>query len=72
MKKCQPSKNCQPPELKPKPILIERYGRRRFFHVDANCFVSAVELVRLKQKGFGTVIRQAGTSEDLTEVLIVD
>ncbi|MGA7328708.1 MAG: hypothetical protein WBX25_30555 [Rhodomicrobium sp.] len=52
--------------------MIERYGRRRFFHVDANCFVSAVELVRLKQKGFGTVIRQAGTSEDLTEVLIVD
>jgi polyhydroxyalkanoate synthesis regulator protein len=53
-----------------KPILIKRYGRRRFFHVDDCRFLSAEELARLKQNGFDVVIREAGTGEDITEVLI--
>ena len=72
MKNCQLSASCQSPEPRSKPILIKRYGRRRFFHVADNRYVSAAELMRLKQTGSGLVIRDAGTGEDITEVLITD
>lgn len=54
----------------PSEILIKRYGGRRLYNTDAMAYVTLSDLAKILMAGQRFTVRDADTSEDLTEVIL--